>query len=189
MSWVLPHTESQLEFLRQVEGASGQNVAACYQCGKCTAGCPVAFAMDYPPNQIIRGVQLGMRDVVLSSRTIWVCAACETCSTRCPQEVDPAGVMDALRRIAYAEGIESPEKDAPLFHRIFLGTVRQFGRVFEAGLIGFYNVFSGHYLKDVNMAPRMLLKGKLSLLPPRVKGAKETKQMLARVREKEAKAR
>jgi heterodisulfide reductase subunit C len=121
--------------------------------------------MDIPPHQVMRAVQLGMRDAVLSSSTIWICAACETCSTRCPQDADPAGVIDALRRIAYAGGIKTPESDVPLFHRIFLGTVRQFGRVFEAGMIGFYNLFSGHYTKDLVLAPTMLLKGKLSLLP------------------------
>jgi heterodisulfide reductase subunit C len=183
----LPARESQVEFLRQVRERGAEDPALCYQCGKCTAGCPIAYAMDYPPHQIMRGVQLGMRDVVLSSRTIWLCAACETCSTRCPQSVDPAGVMDALRRIAYAEGIRSPERDVPLFHGIFLGSVRQFGRIFEAAMIGFYNLLSGHYTKDVVMAPKMLLKGKLSLLPPRVKNGKELRRIFAKTRELEGK--
>ena len=187
MSWSLPPSESHMEFLRQVEDASSQKLSECYQCGKCTAGCPVAFAMDYPPNQIMRGVQLGMRDVVLSSRTIWLCAACETCTTRCPQEVEPATVMDALRRIAYAEGIKSPEQDVPLFHRIFLESVRQFGKIFEVAMMGFYNLFSGHYTKDVVMAPKMLLKGKLSLLPPRAKDGAKMKRMFAKVKELEGK--
>jgi heterodisulfide reductase subunit C len=184
MSWLLPHTETR--FRQEVQQKGARDVAECYQCGKCTAGCPVAYAMDYPPHQIMRGVQLGMRDAVLSSRTIWLCAACETCSTRCPQEVDPAGVMDALRRIAYAEGIKSPEGDVPLFHRIFLGSVKQFGRVFEAGMIAFYNLFSGHYVKDLVIAPRMLLKGKLNLVPSRHGSGKELKELFARVRELEA---
>ncbi|MCG2770050.1 MAG: 4Fe-4S dicluster domain-containing protein [Anaerolineae bacterium] len=186
MGWLLPNTEVDLEFRRQVEALSGHNIADCYQCGKCTAGCPVAFAMDYPPNQIMRGVQLGMRDAVLSSGTIWLCASCETCSTRCPQDVDPAGVMDALRQIAYAEGIKSPEQAVPLFHRIFLGSVRQFGRVYELALVGFYNVFSGHYLKDVTMAPKMLLKGKLNLLPPKGGDVGGLKKMFDAARELEA---
>jgi heterodisulfide reductase subunit C len=151
----------------------------CYQCGKCTAGCPVAYEMDIPPHQVMRAVQMGMRDAVLSSSTIWICAACETCSTRCPQDADPAGVIDALRRIAYANGIKTPEADVPLFHRIFLGTVRQFGRVFEAGMIGFYNLFSGHYTKDLGLAPAMLLKGKLSLLPSMHGDRKVLKEMFA----------
>jgi heterodisulfide reductase subunit C len=143
--------------------------------------------MDYPPHQIMRGVQLGMRDAVLSSRTIWLCAACETCSTRCPQDVEPAAVMDALRRIAYAEGIKSPEQDVPLFHTIFLGSVRWFGRLFEAAMIGVYNVFSGHLTKDLNVAPKMLLKGKISLLPPQAKNSKELRQMFAKAKELEGK--
>jgi heterodisulfide reductase subunit C2 len=124
---------------------------------------------------------------VLSSRTIWLCAACETCSTRCPQEVDPAAVMDALRRIAYAEGIRSPERDVPLFHRIFLGSVRQFGRVFEAGMIASYNLLSGHLVKDLVIAPKMLLKGKLGLLPSRDPKVRGMRELFARARELEGK--
>ena len=187
MSIQLPLTESQTAFLRLVEQKCGHNVALCYQCGKCSAGCPIAFEMDYPPHQIMRSVQFGMRDLVLSSRTIWLCAACETCSTRCPQEVDPAGVMDALRRIAYAEGVRSPEHDVPLFHRIFLGSVKQFGRVFEAGMIAAYNLLSGHLVKDLLIAPKMLLKGKLGLLPPRNREVRGMKELFARARELEDK--
>jgi heterodisulfide reductase subunit C len=94
--------------------------------------------------------------------------------------------MDALRRIAYAEGISSPEPDSPLFHRIFLGTISRFGRVFEAGLMGVYNVFSGNLLKDVEKAPTLFLKGKLSLLPPRVGSRRDLKRIVAQVRAKEA---
>jgi heterodisulfide reductase subunit C len=188
MTTQLPLSESQVEFLRLVETGCGRSLALCYQCGKCTAGCPIAFAMDYPPHQIIRGVQLGMRDVVLSSRTIWLCAACETCSTRCPQDVDPTGVMDALRRIAYVQGIRSPEQDVPLFHRIFLGSIEQFGRVYELGMIAFYNLFSGHFVKDMMMAPKMLFKGKLGLLPPWNKHIKGVKEMFAKARELEGRS-
>jgi heterodisulfide reductase subunit C len=185
VNFQLPSTESENAFLHQVEQRCGHNLSLCYQCGKCTAGCPISFEMDYPPHQIIREIQFGQRDTVLSSRTIWLCAACETCSTRCPQEVDPAGVMDALRRIAYAEGIRSPESDVPLFHTIFLGSIRQFGRVYEVGMLGLYNLLSGHLTKDLPLAPRMLLKGKLGLLPPWNKDIQGTKEMFARARELE----
>ena len=173
------------EFMNEVQDELGTakrgvpTAIECYQCGKCTAGCPVAYEMDIPPHQMMRAIQLGMRDQALSSRTIWVCAACETCSARCPQDADPAGVMDALRRIAYAEGAKSPEPDVPLFHRLFLGTVQQFGRVFEAGMIGLYNLFSGHYTKDLGLAPTMLLKGKLGLLPSMHGNRKLMKKLFA----------
>jgi heterodisulfide reductase subunit C len=186
MSWLLQEN-SDFDLMREVAQKGAPKVIDCYQCGKCTAGCPVAYAMDYPPNQIMRGVQLGMRDAVLSSRAIWLCTACETCSTRCPQEADPAAVMDALRRIAYAQGIRSVENEVPLFHRLFLGNVKQFGRVFEAGMIALYNLLSGHYTKDVTMAPKLLLRGKLDLLPSRNGNSREVKEIFARVKELEAK--
>jgi len=71
-------------FLEEVEGGSGVKVSACFQCRKCTNGCPVTFAMDLYPDQVMRYIQLGIREPVLNSSTIWVCASCETCTTRCP---------------------------------------------------------------------------------------------------------
>ncbi len=86
------------DFVRQVETISGETLLACNQCGKCSAGCPAAFSMDLLPNQVIRLAQLGMEDV-LQSQTIWTCAACLTCVTRCPKGVDLPRVMEALRLI------------------------------------------------------------------------------------------
>lgn len=87
------------EFVRQVETISGQSLLACNQCGKCSAGCPVAFGMDILPSQVIRLAQLGIEDV-LDSGTIWTCAACLTCVSRCPKGIDLPRVMEAMRIIA-----------------------------------------------------------------------------------------
>ncbi len=84
------------EFVRQVETISGQSLLACNQCGKCSAGCPVAFSMDILPSQVIRLGQLGIEDV-LDSQTIWTCAACLTCVARCPKGIDLPRVMEAMR--------------------------------------------------------------------------------------------
>ncbi len=86
------------EFVRQVETISGARLLACNQCGRCSAGCPVAFGMDLLPNQVIRLAQLGLEDV-LQSQTIWTCAACLTCVARCPKGIDLPRVMEALRLI------------------------------------------------------------------------------------------
>jgi heterodisulfide reductase subunit C len=188
MVWVIAQDGSAAAFAGEVEKRTGQRLATCYQCGKCTAGCPTAFSMDYPPNQVMRGVQLGMRDTVLHSRTIWLCASCETCTTRCPQGVDVAAVMDGLRQMAYAEGIRTTERDVTLFHRLFLSGVRQHGRVYETGLMGLFNVLSGHLTKDLVLAPMMFLKGKLGLLPPRVGKVRSLKQMYKRAAALEAKS-
>ena len=86
------------DFVRQVETISGQNLMACNQCGKCSAGCPVAFSMDILPNQVIRMGQLGL-DEILDSQTIWTCAACLTCVARCPKGIDLPRIMEAMRII------------------------------------------------------------------------------------------
>jgi heterodisulfide reductase subunit C2 len=86
------------DFVRQVETISGQSLLACNQCGKCSAGCPVAFSMDILPNQVLRMAQLGI-EAVLDAQTIWTCAACLTCVSRCPKGVDLPRVMEAMRLI------------------------------------------------------------------------------------------
>lgn len=85
------------DFIKKVAELSGQNVYLCYQCGKCSAGCPMGHAMDILPNQVIRLVQLGMQDDIAASKTIWLCASCLTCTARCPKGVDLARVMEAIR--------------------------------------------------------------------------------------------
>ena len=91
-------------FVRQAEEISGQDLLACNQCGKCSAGCPIVAAMDLLPSQVIRMAQLGMEEV-LESNTIWICASCLTCATRCPKGVDLPRLMEALRQIALRQGV------------------------------------------------------------------------------------
>jgi heterodisulfide reductase subunit C2 len=92
-------------FVKDVELISGQDLLVCNQCGKCGAGCPVASALDLLPNAVIRLAQLGQEDV-LESQTIWVCAACQTCVSRCPKNVDVPRVMEALRTLAMQRHIQ-----------------------------------------------------------------------------------
>ena len=96
-----PIPSSQL--LTFVQSRSGQKVTKCYQCGKCTASCPVAYEMDLVPRQIMRGIQLGLREEVLNSSTIWLCVHCMTCSVRCPLEIEVAKVMESLRVLTAEE--------------------------------------------------------------------------------------
>ncbi len=145
----------------------------CYQCQKCSAGCPVAFAMDYRPNQVMQMISLGMKERLLVSRTIWVCASCYTCSTRCPNDIDIAGVMDALRQEATRQGVPPAEKEVALFHRTFLESIRRHGRIHELGLMARYKIKTGKMLEDFKLGWKMFGKGKLRLLPSGVKKKKE----------------
>ena len=86
-------------FVAKVEELSGQNLLACYQCGKCSAGCPAVSEMDILPNQIIRFAQLGLKDELQDSKSIWICASCMTCNVRCPKGINIAEVIEAIRQI------------------------------------------------------------------------------------------
>jgi heterodisulfide reductase subunit C len=95
----ISRTKIKDDFVAKVEEISGQNLLACYQCGKCSAGCPAVSEMDILPNQIIRYAQLGLKDELLKSKSIWICASCFTCNARCPKGIDIAEVIEAIRLI------------------------------------------------------------------------------------------
>lgn len=171
------------DFLAEIEAKSGTNVRTCYQCGKCSAGCPVAYAMDLLPSQVMRLCQLGLKDEVLSSSTFWVCASCETCATRCPREIEIVSVMDALRHWACREGYVDRPREVPIFVSTFMKNLKWFGRLYEVALVGVYNFKSGHLTKDLDKAPEMLLKGKISIWPPKLKGRGEVRDVIKRVKE------
>ncbi len=165
MKRVIKQDQLRPSIVQAIEELSGQDVSNCYQCGKCSAGCPIAADMDLPPNQVIRFLQLGLTDMALRSKTIWLCASCETCTTRCPREVDLASVMDALRNLALTEGVRSPERAVTFFNRTFLGLIKKYGRVFEMELIGRFNTGTLNFFKDVTKAPKLFFKGRLKLWP------------------------
>ncbi|MDD5250866.1 MAG: 4Fe-4S dicluster domain-containing protein [Rhodocyclaceae bacterium] len=86
-------------FVDKIERIAGQDLLACYQCGKCSAGCPMARYMDILPNQMIRFAQLGLAEELLSSSAIWLCVSCQTCNTRCPKGVRIVEVIEAARQV------------------------------------------------------------------------------------------
>jgi len=159
---------------------SGQNVNLCYQCSKCGAGCPVSYAMDYSPAQLMHAIRLGLDDIVLGSRTIWLCASCETCTTRCPQDVEVAKVMDATKIIAVRRGARPALPRVFAFHRATLHNIRSHGRMYELGLILGLKMRTREFLKDAGLGIGMLRRGKLKLLP-RFRGARTTRRIFRRV--------
>ncbi len=174
------------DFRDAVVKAVGDSIFTCYQCYKCSAGCPVCFAMDLQPHQVIRAVLFMQRERVLSSRTIWLCASCETCTTRCPNEINIAKVMDTLRHLQQASGNQSRESKIPIFHNAFLASIKKSGRVHELSMIRDYSLNSGDFREklktggwrnDVKLGIKMFLRGKLKILPPRCKGIKEVRNI------------
>ncbi|MCU0588072.1 MAG: 4Fe-4S dicluster domain-containing protein [Syntrophobacteraceae bacterium] len=169
-------------FIQDVEAASGQRVRNCYQCGNCSASCGYTRFYDYPVSQIMRLVQLGQRDIVLGCRSVWLCAACQGCTTRCPCNIDVAAVMEALRVMSRRDGKVS-EGDVRMFYDEFLRSVKTFGRVFETGLLPVYGLLSRKPLTDMDLAPGVLRKGKLTFLPHRIARRREVTGIFERFEE------
>lgn len=174
-------------FSKTVEALTGPHLTACFQCRKCTNGCPVTFAMDIYPDQVIRLAVLGQKDRVLNCNTIWVCSSCETCTTRCPNEVDIAATMDALKEMAIEAGIEIPQPKTVAFHRAFLEDVKKRGRMFEGKVMQSYLLKSGEFYKkimdgsikeEISLGWNMFKKGRLPLLPKGIKAKKEIREIL-----------
>jgi heterodisulfide reductase subunit C len=150
------------------------DIGSCYACKKCTNGCPMTFAMDLMPHQVVRLIQLGQLDKVKNSSTPWICASCQTCLTRCPNEVDLPRFMDWVKQTLH-EGDQSIEqKNTLAFHRAFMKEVVNRGRSFEGGLMTRYMLGTGQAFgpEAINYAKlgwQMFKKGRLEVLPHGIK--------------------
>jgi heterodisulfide reductase subunit C len=168
-------------FAAEVARRSGQAIALCYHCHKCTAGCPVVGAMAYGPDRLLRMAALDQREAVLASRDIWLCVGCYTCATRCPNDIDIAAVMDALRQMAVSAGGRAGERDVLLFHRLFLGVVRLLGRSHEAALLGLFKILAHVPLaNDVGAGLGLFVRGKVPILPQRWAAGADVRRLFDR---------
>lgn len=164
-----------------VKKVSGINVDLCFQCGKCASGCPISFAMDYTPTQLLHAIQLGLRDEVLNSRTIWLCSSCQTCTTRCPQDVDLAEVMDTVRIIAQRQKTVPSVPGVPAFYRNSVSNIRIFGRTYELGLMASLKLSTRNFSQDMRLGMKMLRKGKFSIFPS-FRGSGDAREIIRRVK-------
>lgn len=168
------------DLAEQIRAETGENVFLCYQCVKCSAGCPLAEYFDLAPNQVMRAAQLGLDDTALNAKTPWLCAGCQTCTTRCPNDIDVARVMDFLVAEARRRGLPPKVPEVALFNKVFLRNVNLLGRAYELGLIAEINLRTGQPLKDVGMGLEMIRKGKIRLAPAFVRSPKRAGRIEAR---------
>ena len=167
--------------ISEAKRLSGQEIELCYHCHKCTAGCPVVGAMEYGPDRLLRMLALDQRDAVLRSRDIWLCAGCYTCATRCPNDIDISAVMDALRKLAVTEGYPAGERDALLFHKLFLGVIQRLGRSHEAVMLGLFKILSRVPIyRDIDSGIALIRRGKVPSLPEKSGAAPEVQQIFRR---------
>lgn len=172
----MSHSEHQSErnsLAYSIEKNVEVTAQKCYQCGKCSAGCPVAYEMDLPPSMIMRLLQTEQPEndeKVLRSHSIWLCVTCEMCLSRCPMDIDIPSMMDFLRQKSRSEKkVNAKARNIIAFHKSFLNSIRYTGRLYELGLIVDYKRQSLNMLQDVSLAPGMISRGKLHLFPDMIK--------------------
>lgn len=165
------------QFSKEIESISGVNVYNCYQCGKCTAGCSVGSFLEDSPSRIIRYIQLNQKELVYKSKTPFLCASCQTCSSRCPMDIDVARIMESVRIASAKEKRESPVKDVTTFSNLFLTSVKMFGRLYELGLTAGFNIVSMNPLKDAPLGGKLFMNGRLAVIPDSIKDKTKLKKI------------
>ena len=178
-------TQADIDACQAIAAEAGVNLKDCYQCGKCTAGCPLADGMDLMPREVIRFLQLGALDVVLNAKTPWICAQCVVCSSRCPQNVDICSTMRAVRLASKRAG-KRPLPEADIFDDEFIANVRAHGVSNEQYLAAAYNVKSGHFVQDMRNATRMLTRGMVGVSRHNTKGRANVAALVDRALEADA---
>ena len=159
---------AQRDLLARVVERSGTDIRCCFHCQSCGGGCPVSQAMAYRPNGIIRLLQLGRVREALQSSDIWFCIGCNTCSMACPQAIDIAAFMDAMRRMALEEGVPPAEPDILAFHREVVGSIHKYGRTHKLEIMMRYKLGKFDFFSDIDLGLKMLAKRKLDLLPSKI---------------------
>ncbi len=143
--------------------------------------------MEEGPSSIMQAIKLGLKERVLYSNTIWVCASCKVCAARCPRGIDVVAVMEEARHLAQREGIRPREKEIEEFYSLLYWNIGLFGRMYEPGLIALLKIKTGNYLDDLPLGIRMFLQGKLKPLPLIAGNMTELRKILHRAEELEMK--
>ena len=155
----------------------GINVQSCYQCGRCSGGCPIAPHFDLLPMEVVRLSAMGMEEPIVKSHTIWLCASCETCTSRCPNGIDIAMMMDVLREYTLAKGYKPAEPGIVAFHTAYLNVIRRWGRIFEVELFVEYKTRAFDFFTDMAMGMKLFFQGKLRLIPQPAKDRKAIREI------------
>ncbi|NIO00819.1 MAG: 4Fe-4S dicluster domain-containing protein [Candidatus Latescibacteria bacterium] len=182
---VLPKSERKLreEFLSQLELVpGGEKIKSCIQCGTCTGSCPVSYVMDISPREVIARFRIGDIESILKSRTIWVCASCYACTTRCPSGIRITDILYAMKRTAIEEGIFPSRFPVYTMSEGFVKNVNRYGRNHEMGLlVSFYLRTSP--LKLLKMLPlgwRLFKRKRISFTPMKIKRLDQIKSIVAK---------
>jgi len=182
---VLHIDERNFRLSDAVVQTGGIDVSYCYQCGKCSTGCPVAYEMDLTPYQLMHAIQLGLKDLVYKSKTMWLCASCLTCSVRCPQDVDIAEALDAVKILMQREKKKPQLPGVLKLFKSMTGNMKLFGRMHDLSMAAIYKLTTLNISKeDMSMTLKMLRNGKFKILPP-FKGSLAVRRIFRRIKKQE----
>ena len=182
---VFGKTEQELHaaFLAEVDRIpGGERLRRCIQCGTCTGSCPVSYAMDLTPREVVAYFRAGALDPILRSRTIWVCASCYQCTTRCPANIKITDLLYALKRVAYDRRVFPDRFPVYVMSETFVGQIKKYGRNHEAELLRryFFKTGIGRMFKQMPVASKLWKKGRIRLSPARIKGIDGLRRIIAR---------
>jgi heterodisulfide reductase subunit C len=180
----LPASERELRktFLEQAHLVPGaERITRCLQCGTCTGSCPVSYAMDIPPRMVIALFRAGQIEEILRSRTLWICASCYMCTTRCPQQIKITDLLYALKRTAMDKKLYPDRFPVYLLSKNFVRLVNYYGRNQEMLLLLLYYLKRNplELLRLLPMGWALMRKGRISLFPKKIQGVEAIRKILA----------
>jgi heterodisulfide reductase subunit C len=184
----MTRSEAELRqvFLKQVDDIpAGERIKRCIQCGTCTGSCPVSYAMDISPRQLIALFRAGEMEAIMKSRTIWICASCYACTTRCPSGIKITDIMYALKRTAMEKGQKSRTPQVQTLAKLFVENLMSYGRLHEGTLIRKYYLRTGMtrlfgFLPLVRLMHRTK---RLSLFPKKIKAHESLSRIIRKAQE------
>ncbi len=191
---LMTRSEAELRqtFLKHVEAVpGGDRLKRCIQCGTCTGSCPVSYAMDIPPRQLIALFRAGELETIMNSRSIWICASCYACTTRCPSGIKITDLIYALKRTEMDKKLISRAPQVQLMARLFIGSLRNFGRLHEGSVIALYYMRTGiHKLFGyIPLGVKMLRTKRLALFPTRIRAHASLSRIITKAQEIEMRHR
>lgn len=177
---------SFIEEIKKVPG--GDRILDCIQCGVCSGSCHARFAMDYSPMQVLKMAHLGLKNEVLSSSTIWICASCYTCASRCPRGLNIPAIMSGFKNMAMKNNVPAPITLKPKFHKTFTEIVGKYGRMHETELQMKLTSKTDPraLMRNASLGLRMLRKGKIKLQPSRLSPSTHFSEIVKNVTKEEA---
>ena len=166
-----------------LHAADGNPLVTCMQCGICSASCPVVAFMDHTPRRLIAMIRAERKEQVLKSNTFWYCASCYQCTVRCPRGIDIAELMYALKRYTIWRTEYQKGLIGPAFSEAFVKTIVGSGRSYEPVLATTYLFTYGlpEMLQEAATATGLMLKGRMPVVPPRIKRLDNFKRMIRHI--------